>query len=151
MRRRKQEVGDVEILYIPMFVAEPDGFFDRRTVNLADRALDKLLADGVIEKRKNALGSEIWGGRNKLARHIATGVPVDLFAARFENWWNYLVCRTGSAENNVRICMAAQTRGWKWTPYSAGFTDDRGSLVQVSREAEVFHLVGLPYLEPWQR
>jgi DNA polymerase/3'-5' exonuclease PolX len=151
LRRRKQEVGDVEILYIPMFVVEPDGLFDKHTVNLADRALDKLLLSGVISKRLNSLGSETWGDKNKLARHVATGIPIDLFSTRISTWHNYLVCRTGSAENNMRIASAAKARGWKWNPYGPGFTDHHGNCVEVTSEHDVFHLSGLPYLEPWQR
>jgi len=151
LRRRKSEVGDIEILYIPKFTTEPDGLFDSKRVNLVDRQLAGLLEIRTIEKRCNSLGSETWGDRNKLARHVASQIPVDFFQASDSNWFNYLVCRTGSAENNTRIASAAQAKGWKWHPYGAGFTDQEGSQVAVQSEQDVFHLAGLPYLEPWQR
>lgn len=151
LRRRKAEVGDVEILYIPREHTEPDGLFDQRTVNESDTALEALVRSGAIAKRPNSLGSEIWGENNKLALHVATGIPVDLFRARESNWFNLLVCRTGSAQYNIRIAAAAQARGWKWHPYRTGFTDAYGAVVPVRSERDAFDLVGLPYLEPWQR
>lgn len=151
LRRRKDRVGDVELLYIPRLVSEPDGLFDTRQVSLVDHLLDELVRAGVLAKRLNTLGSEIWGEKNKLAVHVASGIPVDFFAASEANWFNYLVCRTGSAENNVRIASAAKAKGWQWNPYGAGFTDQSGTVVPVRSEREVFDLVGLDYLEPWER
>lgn len=151
LRRRKAEVGDVEIVYLSLLGTEPDGLFDFKTINLVDAVLDRLLASGVLAKRPNTLGSDIWGPKNKLALHCATGIPVDLFQATEANWFNYLVCRTGSAETNTRIAAAAQAKGWKWHPYDPGFTDEEGNWRLVRSEAEVFALAGLPYLDPWQR
>lgn len=151
LRRRKAEVGDVEILYIPKFTSFPDGLFDTKRVNLVDQELTRLLEVRTIEKRLNIASSESWGPSNKLARHTTSQIPVDLFQASAVNWFNYLVCRTGSALNNTRISSAAQTKGWKWHPYHSGFTDEEGRAVPVTSEHDVFRLVGLPYLEPWQR
>lgn len=151
LRRRKQAVGDVELLYVPRFNTERDGLFDTRQVNLVDRLLEELIAAGVLSKRRNSVGSEVWGEKNKLARHVVSGIPVDFFAANDANWFNYLVCRTGSAESNVRIASAAQKKGWKWNPYGAGFTDQNGTVVPVRSERQVFELAGLEYLEPWER
>ena len=152
LRRRKATVGDVEILYIGKTEVrqDPADMFARITVNLADEAIAALEKSGVLERRKNKNGSEMYGAKNKLMRHHATSLPVDLFAATSENWWNYLVCRTGPADSNTRICMAAQDRGWKWNPYGAGFS--RGDEVRaMESEADVFAFVGLPYEQPEAR
>ena len=84
-------------------------------------------------------------------RHVPSGIPVDLFATTEACWFNYLVCRTGGADNNLAICFAAQRAGWKWTPYGPGFTRGSGEVHLVRSEREVFEFVGLPYLEPEQR
>ena len=151
LRRRKAWVGDVEILYVPKFATEPDGLFDTKEVNLADRALEAFLAAGILKKRTNVEGAFTWGPKNKLALHADTLIPVDLFQATPANWFNYLVCRTGSAQNNIRISTAAQSKRWNWHPYAEGFTDEFGGLHVAESEADVFRLAGLPYLEPWQR
>jgi DNA polymerase/3'-5' exonuclease PolX len=151
LRRRKDHVGDVELLFIPAFETVPDGLFETIQVSLVDRSLAHLLELAIIDKRKNSLGSEIWGDKNKLARHLRTGVPIDLFTATHENWFNYLVCRTGPAESNIRIASAAKAQNWQWNPYSPGFTDQHGNIVPVTSEQDVFRLVNLPYLEPHER
>lgn len=152
LRRRKFTVGDVEILYIGMTEVRdnPADMFEMITVNLADEAIAELEKCGVLERRRNVNGAGMYGPKNKLMRHRATGMPVDLFAATEENWWNYLVCRTGPAESNTRICMAAQARGWKWNPYGAGFSRD-GEIRAMESEEDVFAFVGLPYARPEDR
>ena len=151
LRRRRPEVGDVEIVFIPLVESVRDGLFDQRPVSMADAVLELFLSSGRLAKRRNVNGSEMWGPKNKLAVHAASGIPVDFFSATPENWFNYVVCRTGGAESNTRIASAAQARGWKWNPYGAGFTDDQRTIVPVKSEREVFEFAGLEYLEPWER
>jgi len=153
IRRRKPTVGDIELLFIPKFdkrQVPPDLF--PREVSLADLKFDALINGGVLVKRPNKNGATAWGEKNKLAIHAASGIPVDLFTATRENWFNYLVCRTGGAETNKRIAMAAQPRGWKWEPKSAGFLNLAYKPRFVVRpEQDVFLCAGLDYLEPEAR
>lgn len=156
-RRGKATVGDIELVYVPQFTsvpaAQPDMFSQvaPTPVNLADRVLDQLLEEGVLCRRPNVRGSFAWGPSNKLALHAETMLPVDLFAARWETFANYLVCRTGPKESNMAISMAAQAKGWQWHPYSIGFTDHKGRPVKVLTEADAFTLVGLEYKRPEER
>jgi DNA polymerase/3'-5' exonuclease PolX len=152
MRRGKRMVGDVEILYIPRMVEAPDpaDFFSVVQVNLADAVIAGWEKLGILDRRLNKNGSETFGPQNKLMRHVATGIPVDLFAATADNWWNYLVCRTGPARINILIASAAQNRGWTWNPYGKGFSR-AGDIHTVGSEREVFEFVGLKYLEPHER
>lgn len=154
LRRRKALVGDVEILFVPKFQVVPDGLFDVAQQDLAAMKVDELRQRGIVEPRLTKLNRETWGPQNKLAVHVASGIPVDFFTATAENWWNYLVCRTGPAESNTRICVAAIIRGWIWRPYSPGFyrAAETGAEVHpVTSEREVFDFVGLPYKVPWER
>lgn len=114
LRRRRETVGDVEILYIGCWAERPapGEMFEQRPTNLADEAIAELEARGVLERRLNSKGSESYGAKNKLMRHRASGIPVDLFSATTANWFNYLVCRTGPAESNTRIASLALARGW---------------------------------------
>jgi len=154
LRRLKAYVGDIEIVYIPKTEVRPDpqDMFASITVNLIDEQIAHLEKDGVLERRKNVSGSEMFGPKNKLMRHKATGIPVDLFSTTEDAWFNYLVCRTGPADSNTRICVAAQRKGWKWNPYGNGFTNNRtGETVAMDSEEAVFKFVGLPYLPPEKR
>jgi len=150
LRRRKPDVGDIEILYIPVvqWAPDPEDLFAIEKVNCAEVRIRSMVACGMLERRKNALGREMCGPKNKLMRHVASGIPVDLFAATEDNWFNYLVCRTGPVELNKQICMAAQRKGWKWNPYGEGYSNAAGEVQRMDNEAAVFSFVGLEYREP---
>ena len=152
LRRMKEQVGDVEIVFIPKFqmVRVEGDLFAERWADLVEMRLLGMISGGLIEKRLSRTGVAAFGPKNKLVRHIASGIPVDLFATKRSAWWNYIVCRTGGAKNNVAIASAAQANGWKWHPYDDGFR--RGPFRHVVQsERDVFDFVGLPYLDPCDR
>lgn len=164
LRRRKAEVGDVELVYVPQFGAVQNGLFTE-SGNMFDAALEGLIVSGVLAMRRNAQGAFMWGRQNKFAVHIATGVPFDFFATTAPHFFNYLVCRTGGKDSNMRIATAAAERGLKWHPYHAGFEVvdcqragavlgrdlSPGQVIPARTEAAVFEIAGLSYLEPWER
>lgn len=163
-RRGKAEVGDLEMVYVPLKVQRraPGEMFESEQDGAAI-ILEGLLKERFIEKRKNVEGNETWGPQIKLARHVATGLPLDFFSTSEASWWNYLVCRTGPAENNQAIAAAARQRGWKWEPYSSGFSrlqelqklhglpGEEPERHAVQSEREVFEFVGLNYVAPGLR
>ncbi|MBE3063632.1 MAG: hypothetical protein IMZ69_01275 [Spirochaetes bacterium] len=147
-------MGDIEILYIPILQERPDDtdLFATIEANLADDRIQDLERACVLGRRLNSQGRTAYGPKNKLMVHIPSGIPIDLFAATEENWFNYLVCRTGPADSNTRICMAAQRKGWKWSPYSCGFHAlNNGQVAKMGSEEEVFNFVGIPYMTPEAR
>lgn len=155
LRRGKAEVGDVEILYVPQCEERQIDLVHIGQVDLAAAEIERLLRAGILGVRVSDKGAKSWGPQNKLAVHTASGIPVDLFAATEENWWNYLVCRTGPAESNIRICEAARKKGWKWNPYGSGFSragdEGRRQEAIMMSEAAVFEFVGLPCRPPHLR
>lgn len=154
LRRKKMEVGDIELVYVPVMVEgrKTDLFASPTLASAVDVRLDYLLERGVLAKRLNARGSETWGEKNKLAVHIATGIPIDFFATTVSCWWNYLVCRTGPSASNIRIAEEAKKLGFTWRPYQGGFEDESKGIIYLTRsEREVFEFVGLRWCEPWER
>ncbi len=155
LRRMKPEVGDIELVYVPRIELRPDPD-DLLGNPIPTMMFDIQLADwlrrGVISKRVGEKGGTLWGDFNKLALHTASGIGIDFFQANKRNFWTLLVCRTGSAESNMRVCQAAEKRGMKWNPYR-GFEDRRtGELLFVPESEEaLFRHVGLPYLQPKDR
>lgn len=151
LRRRKLDVGDVEILYIPRLEERQADLLSTEMVSLADEEIERMLADGTLAKRPSVTGGTAWGAKNKLALH-RSGLPVDLFRTTPEAWWNYLVCRTGPADSNTRIATEAQRRGYRWNPYGAGYTRlEDGTVTPMDSEEAVFAFVGLPFAQPWER
>jgi len=153
LRRKKSDVGDIEILYIPIMheTPDPNRLFGIMIFDCAEIHISVMVANGILGRRLNALGRETYGPKNKLMRHISSGIPIDLFAATEDNWFNYLVCRTGPAELNKQICMAAQRKGWKWNPYGSGYSNTAGEIQRMDSEAAVFSFVGIEYREPEER
>lgn len=151
LRRGKQTVGDVEILYVPRMEDRPDGLFGAKPVSLADERIEQALADGTIAKRPSKVGIFTWGDKNKLAVHVASGIPVDFFATTAACWYVALVVRTGSAETNLALTTAAQRAGKSLLAYGEGVRQQDGSVIAATSEADVFRLCGAPYLEPHQR
>ena len=150
----KQWVGDVEILYIGRQETRPKNgdLFAMENVSLAAIAIAELLASKVLEARANKLGGSTWGAQNKLALHVASGVPVDLFATTEASWWNYLICRTGSAAHNITIAERAKQLGWNWNPYGSGFTKPDGSeAYAIASESDLFRFLNMEYVEPCDR
>lgn len=155
LRRLKPEVGDIEVVYVPLVEPRPDPddlLGNVVPTNLVDGRLAEWLRAVVITKRVGEKGGTSWGGRNKFALHSVAGIGIDFFQATQRNFWSLLVCRTGSMESNTRACMAAEERGEKWDPYQ-GFLDRRsGELLFVPESEEaLFAHVHLPFLPPKDR
>ena len=144
IRRRKPEVGDIEILAIPKY-----GGLSCH-VNLLDQEIIDLMHANILGYRLNKRGSRVYGPKNKLMVHVPSGIGVDIFSTDEECWPVALVVRTGGAETNRRIAMAAIRKGWHLQAYGAGFSTPDGDIVCKS-ERDVFELVDLSYLEPWER
>jgi len=139
LRRKKAEVGDIEILCVP------HGVFELEVFN--------LIREKKLDYRLNKKGSRTCGKQNKLLVHCASGIPVDIFSTTDENWWVALTIRTGSKESNIKICMAAKKEGLKFNAYGSGFTrmDGSGGKNICHSEEAVFNAVGLPYKPPEER
>jgi DNA polymerase/3'-5' exonuclease PolX len=151
LRRRKLEVGDVEILFVPKMVKVQDGLFDIVEYSSADNVLIQLLGTRVLDQRKNVNGSTMWGAKNKLAVHVATGIPVDLFATTEECFFMALVIRTGPKDCNLRLIESAAKRGLKLHAYGVFERMSNGESIVPKSERAVFEIAGLPYKEPWER
>ena len=74
IRRRKSEVGDIEILVIPKYGGLGCA------VNLLDQQLIGLRHEGVLNYRLNKRGSRAYGPKNKLMVHVPSGIGVDVLA-----------------------------------------------------------------------
>jgi DNA polymerase/3'-5' exonuclease PolX len=144
IRRQKPDVGDIELLIIPKY----GGLMGE--VNRLDQEIVDLMLGWVLDYRLNKLGRRVYGPKNKLMVHVPSGVGVDIFSTTEVCWSVSLVVRTGGKVTNQRIAMAAIKKGWHLQAYGAGFSTPDGDVVCKS-ERDVFELVGLRYLEPWER
>lgn len=151
LRRRKQFVGDVEILFVPKLETRPEDLFSTKAFDLAEQEIERLLKVRAIEKRLNVNSSPTWGPQNKYAIHTASRIPVDLFSTTAERWWMAVVIRTGPADFNPRLAVAAKQRGLNLHAYGEYTRIADGEPVHCESERHVFELVGWDYVEPWLR
>ncbi len=151
IRRRKSEVGDIEILFIPKMATRQKDMFTTEEYSLADELIEAWLERGAIQKRPSKDGRTAWGPKNKLAIHTESGIHVDFFSTTNENWNVALVVRTGSKETNLRLTSGAIARGGSLLAYGAGVRHSDGTVTPATSERHVFELCGVPYLEPGAR
>ena len=166
LRRRRETVGDVEIVFVPRTrIVSPERrdllgavLEAEARLSQAGEMLDAAVASGGLAKRPKRDGTFTWGKHIRLAVHAASGIPVDFFATDAASWWNTVACRTGGAKTNVEVCARAIAKGWKWSPSpeEGGFTrriglSEKVELYQPESEEAVFAFVGMKYLEPERR
>lgn len=155
LRCGAQEVGDVEILFIPIWVPSPavDFFSPPKFESLAENRISKFVSDNILVHRQkhSVAGDAGWGPKNKLAVHVASGIPVDLFETTIENWWVSLVIRTGPKDFNLKLTTGAQRQGKTLNAYGCGVTDKHGIVTAATSEQHVCQLCGVPYAEPMER
>jgi DNA polymerase (family 10) len=125
IRRRKETVGDIDILVTS---ARPEKVMEAftRLPQVAD----------VLER----------GGTKASIRH-REGIQVDLRVVEPAAFGAALVYFTGSKQHNIRIREMAQKKGLKISEYGV-FKESTGRRVAGKTEAEVYAAIGLPWIPP---
>jgi DNA polymerase (family 10) len=124
IRRRKETVGDIDILVTtnnPLDVME---FFSTM-----------VMVDDVVVK----------GPTKSTVRLKESGIDVDLRALDDEIFGSALMYFTGSKETNVELRRIAIAKGLKLSEYGVFKEDDR---LSGRTEEEVFQTLGMSYIEP---
>jgi DNA polymerase/3'-5' exonuclease PolX len=154
LRREKPFVGDIELVFVPKIVSEPDGLFDKKPVNLAHRLIDYWLESGIVEKRLAVTGKiSSWSNLNRHAVHKGSGIPVDFFCEPdILDFPRSLVVRTGSREFNVELMATAPKVGIEPHAYGVALKKlSDGERVIATDERNFIELCGMKYREPKDR
>jgi DNA polymerase/3'-5' exonuclease PolX len=176
IRRRKADVGDIELVMVPRFHEGPPesdlfGQGARRQVNELDELLGKLKAEGTLADRLDVNGRPAWGPKFKRAldrvNHEGTMFAADLFSVLPPAQWGVVyLLRTGPAEFNQRLV----TQRWKgglcpddlcfrdgalYRMHPVGDPVERyvapTELVPTPEEEDVFRALGLGWIAPMER
>lgn len=89
-------------------------------------------------------------GGDKLARFIYKEVQVDLYFAILETLATLVLIRTGSKENNIRLCTIARNKGLKLHADGSGLFRQE-VLIARSSEVAIYESLDIPFQEPWER
>jgi DNA polymerase/3'-5' exonuclease PolX len=151
IRRRKADIGDVEILAIPRFQewASATLFGDPERVNTLDCFCRGLLTGFVFNPR----GRGAFGERYKQLEY--KGFAMDLFSCLPPAQWGVLqVIRTGPADFSHRLVKDRRYGGMlpPWAVVREGAIWHRdGALQETPTEADVFRMLGVEFVPPEAR
>lgn len=128
IRRRKPFPKDIDIVLIPSDPFNLEG----EILNLARPFAPKLSGE-------------------KLKRFIFNGSQVDIYIADEQSWATLLLIRTGSTENNIRLCSIAKKKGWHLAASGEGLFNENGERVAGDSEESIYSALELPYQRPEER
>lgn len=131
VRRKKAEVGDIEIVAIPKPFEV--GLFQSGIASVVNQ----------WEKVKGELPCKYT------QRILPSGIKLDLFIAEESNWGYVLAMRTGSADYSHRVLA----NGWVREGFKSdgGYLSRDGERYEVREEKDLFKLIGVRYVEPENR
>ena len=157
IRRRKPDVGDIELLMVPKF--EQYQTFDMfgelasaETVNRLDHYCDVLHDQDILRARLGKDGKAAWGSKYKRARF--DGMAADLFSVLHPAQFGVLLAiRTGPATWSHRLVMRDYAGGM----LPAGHVIRDGALwrgaemLDTPDEETLFRQLGREYVPPEER
>lgn len=131
IRRKKPEVGDIEIVAIP----KP---YD---IGLFESGISPIVNQW--KKVKGELPCKYT------QRILPEGIKLDLFFAEPDNWGNIFAIRTGSAPySHLELASRWSSMGYK---SDGGYLFKDGERIAVREEEDLFKLLRIPFVEPEQR
>jgi len=96
------------------------------------------------------LGHLKMGGQ-KIIRVMVGNIQIDIYVADEDTWATLLLIRTGSTENNIRLCSIAKKRGWRLAASGDGLFNENGERIAGGTEESIYQALGLPYQRPEER
>jgi DNA polymerase/3'-5' exonuclease PolX len=132
VRRRKPDVGDIELVAIPRFYDL--GLFESGIATVVNR----------WPKIRGELGAAC----RYTCRMLPEGIKLDLFFATPKNWGYIFAIRTGSADFSHWLACEWSRHGYTGRD---GMLWKDGAPVDVPEERDLFRLAGVPWVEPEQR
>jgi len=129
IRRQKPIVNDIDIVLI-----------EKPEASLMMTSL--LFSIGVVK---------ISGSAIKRVYLPEDNIIVDFYVATPATWSTLLLIRTGSKENNIRLCSLARRKGWHLEASGNGLFDGEGNRIAGDTEESIYEALGVPYQKPGDR
>ena len=87
----------------------------------------------------------------KLRRVMVGNVQLDFYFADETTWGTLFLVKTGSAENNIRLCLRAKDMGWRLHADGSGLFNQYGKRIAGDSEYSIYEALGLPWQRPEER
>jgi len=129
IRRQKPTVNDIDIV----LMENPDAALMMNNI---------LFNIGVVKQN---------GLKIKRVYLPEDNITVDIYIATPDTWATLLLIRTGSKENNIRLCSLARRKGWHLEASGGGLFDDHSIRLAGDTEESIYKALGIPYQEPQER
>lgn len=149
IRRRKPEVGDIEIVYAPLVtpVEVPGDLFGGAKIELRDALLERL--DAAVAAGAIIPGSCL-GRRFRQYRVPRLDAQLDLFVVRHPAQWGSIVAiRTGPADYSEWLMRRARHLGLQ--QINGHLEDNAGAVIETRTEEDYFRALRLDWVPPEHR
>lgn len=121
------------------------------------RDLDIVLIpanQGALLMALEGLGEKMKGGAKMIQRRYK-GQQVDIYIADERTWPTLVLIRTGSKEHNIKLCARARSKDMRLHADGSGieYISSSGEVDRIipKDEADIFRILGLPYVDPRKR
>ena len=142
IRRKCQDIGDVDFVCIPKMQAMAD--------LLGNPETPKNLTAHEIKRRCLAEAWPIIKAGPTYLVFEGGGVQVDLWFCDEGNWGSVLMCRTGSKSHNIWIAGIAKNRGGHWHPHCGLQLPGRRTTI-AKTETDIYSAIGVDFIPPEAR
>lgn len=132
IRRRKQSVGNIDILLLPKGA-------------MLFLLMAKIIEMGSLDGMKIADSKSI-----KLEDEFEE-IVASLWFTTLDKWPAMLLVKTGGMRSNKRIEILCGQRKWRFLPKDGVILNEKGEKLPIKEEEDIYKLLEIPYLKPEER
>lgn len=148
LRRKKKEVGDIEIVCIPRFdMAVPPGQLIPVNMNLVIHHI----RHNDIRMKPDSRAYTINKGGDRYYQVQFCGMPCDIFMTNEKQWGRMLAIRTGPAEYSIKLASRCNDLGYKGHKGELVSLDGNRTKPSFPTEKSFYEFLGWDYPEPENR
>lgn len=153
VRRKKETVGDIEIVCEPVIVENPQvDLFGKPqgTIDVFDDRLKAIMKTGLLELHP----TDPKNGQRYKKLWCPKGVQVDLFIVRPPSCWGVIfTLRTGPSAFNIDLVTRARELGMRVNEGQLEKENAPGSwiVIKTPEEKDLFEALGLNWIPPEAR
>lgn len=129
IRRRKQEVKDIDILLAPKGAMLYD---------LMSKIAELGSEDGIKIASKKTI----------VLKDEVEEVRVELWFATVERWPVMLLVRTGGTKSNKKIAVLCENKKWHLSVSEGAIFDEDGKKLKIEKEEDIYKVLEIPFIEP---